>query len=67
MLNGALSPAQIRLMALEGHVRGAIKAPGRKKHILLPRHVVPSLIVELEFSAQPPPKKIRRTFGPVAV
>lgn len=53
LLDGLLSPNQIRLMALRGEISGAIKAPGVKKHVLIPRHVVPSLLLELEFSAQP--------------
>jgi len=57
MLGGLLSAAQIRRLALTGQVRGAIKVGDR---VLIPVHVVPSLVTELEFSAQiAPPKKVK--------
>lgn len=51
-LDGLLSPGQIRDMCLKGEVPGAIKV---RQRVLIPLHVLPSLIVELEFSAQPRP------------
>jgi hypothetical protein len=51
MLDGLISAPVLRQMALNGEIRGAIKVRHR---ILLPRHVIGTLVKELEFSAVPP-------------
>jgi hypothetical protein len=48
MLDGLISAGILRQMALRGEIRGAIQVRHR---VLIPRHVVPSLVRELEFSA----------------
>ena len=50
LLDGLISPGVLRQMALAGEIRGAVKVRTR---ILIPRYVVPSLVKELEFSAEP--------------
>jgi hypothetical protein len=55
MLDGLISAGILRQMALRGEIRGAIQVRHR---VLIPRHVVPSLVRELEFSAVVPPKRM---------
>jgi hypothetical protein len=50
MLDGLISAPVLRQMALNGEIRGAIKVRHR---ILLPRHVIGTLVKELEFSVVP--------------
>jgi len=50
LLDGLISPGVLRQMCLAGEVKGAVRVRHR---VLIPRHVVPSLVTELEFSAQP--------------
>jgi len=54
MLDGLISAGVLRQMALAGEIRGAIKVRTR---VLIPRHVVPTLVTELEFSAELPPRR----------
>jgi hypothetical protein len=58
MLDGLISPGVLRNMALQGEIRGAVRVRHR---VLIPRHVVPSLVTELEFSG--PPKVLRPRSG----
>lgn len=56
MLDGLLSSGTLRAMALRGEIKGALKVRTR---VLIPRYVVPTLVTELEFSAQvAPPRKV---------
>jgi hypothetical protein len=50
LLDGLISAGVLRQMALGGEIRGAIKVRHR---VLIPRHIVPTLVRELEFSAVP--------------
>jgi hypothetical protein len=63
MLDGLISAGTLRQMALSGEIRGAIKVRTR---VLIPRHVVPSLVTELEFSAQLPPRRKVSIVRPLA-
>ena len=58
MLDGLISAHILRDMALRGEIKGAILVRHR---VLIPRHVVPSLVRELEYSAVTPPSAIYRT------
>jgi hypothetical protein len=53
LIDGLISPGVLRQMALAGEIRGAVKVRTR---VLIPRYVVPSLVTELEFSAEVPPR-----------
>jgi len=55
MLDGLIAPGVLRAMCLAGEVRGALKI---RQRVLLPRHIVPTLIQELEFAA-PPPRRLK--------
>jgi len=50
MIDGLISAGVLRRMALAGEIRGAIRV---RQRVLIPRHIVPSLVRELEFQAQP--------------
>lgn len=49
-LEGLLSPGQLRQMALNGEIPGALRVRSR---VLIPRVGLDKLVVELEFNAQP--------------
>lgn len=57
MLDGLLSAGVLRQMCLNGEVKGAVKVRTR---VLIPRHVVPSLIKELYTPAASLPRPMRR-------
>jgi len=63
-LGGLISAGILRQMALRGEIPGAIRV---RQRVLIPRHVVPSLVTELEYQA---PKQIhtppRNTFDAFA-
>jgi len=63
MLDGLISPGVLRQMCLAGEVKGALKVRTR---ILIPRHVVPTLVTELEFSAELPPRRKVSIVQPLA-
>lgn len=64
MLDGLISPGILREMALNGEIPGALRV---RQRVLIPRHVVPSLVTELEYQA---PKRMhappRNTFDALA-
>ena len=55
MLDGLIAPGVLRSMAVAGEIPGAIRV---RQRVLIPRHIVPSLVVELEFAA-PPPRRLK--------
>jgi hypothetical protein len=64
MLDGLISAGVLRQMALRGEIKGAIKVRTR---VLIPRYIVPSLVTELEFSAElAPPRKVTIVHQPLA-
>jgi len=48
MLGGLIAPNTLRIMALRGEIPGALQVHRR---VLLPIHIVPTLVKELEFKA----------------
>lgn len=64
MLDGLISAGILREMALRGEIPGALRV---RQRVLIPRHVVPSLVTELEYQA---PKRMhtppRNTFDALA-
>lgn len=50
MIDGLISAGVLRQMALAGEIKGAVRVRSR---VLIPRYVVPSLVKELEFQAEP--------------
>jgi hypothetical protein len=63
LLDGLISPGVLRQMALAGEIRGAVKVRTR---VLIPRHVVPTLVRELEFSAERPQPRHVTVIQPLA-
>ena len=55
LLDGLISAGILRQMALNGEIPGAIQVRYR---VLIPRHIVPTLVRELEFDG-PGPKMLR--------
>jgi len=64
LLDGLISAGVLRQMALAGEIKGAIKVRTR---VLIPRYIVPTLVRELEFSAElPAPRKVTVVRQPLA-
>ena len=51
MLGGLLAPNTLRVMALRGMIKGALRPPGPKRQVKIPIDVVPSLLVDLGYTA----------------
>jgi hypothetical protein len=64
MLGGLLSPNTLRLMALRGEIKGALRVHRR---VLIPIRALPTLVTELEFHAALPTIGKRSRRAPAAL